>query len=83
MSEHQVVSPLPGIFYRSSAPGQPPMAAEGATVTADQSIGLVEIMKQFTEVKAGAAGTLIAFRVENESPVSPGETIATVDTGAT
>src|ERR671927_253817 len=52
MAEHTVLSPLPGIFYRSPAPTEPPFVEIGAAVTADQTIGLVEIMKQFAEVKA-------------------------------
>jgi biotin carboxyl carrier protein len=48
-------------------------------VTADQTIGLVEIMKQFAEVKAGADGSLTAFAVDNEAAVGPGDPIATID----
>jgi biotin carboxyl carrier protein len=53
----------------------------GSAVTADQTIGLVEIMKQFTEVKAGADGNLTAFSVENQATVGPGDPIATIDAG--
>ena len=81
MAEHTVRSPLPGIFYRSPTPTQPPFVEVGAPVTADQTIGLVEIMKQFTEVKAGADGNLTAFSVDNEATVGPGDPIATIDAG--
>ena len=81
MAEHTVRSPLPGIFYRSPSPAEPPFVEIGTAVTADQTIGLVEIMKQFAEVKAGAAGNLTAFSVENEATVGPGDPIATIDAG--
>ena len=81
MAEHMVRSPLPGIFYRSPSPTEPPFVEIGAAVTADQTIGLVEVMKQFAEVKAGADGNLTAFSVENEATVGPGDPIATIDAG--
>jgi acetyl-CoA carboxylase biotin carboxyl carrier protein len=81
MAEHMVRSPLPGIFYRSPSPTEPPFAEVGSAVTVDQTIGLVEIMKQFTEVKAGADGHLTAFSVENHATVGPGDPIATIDAG--
>jgi acetyl-CoA carboxylase biotin carboxyl carrier protein len=81
MAEHTVRSPLPGVFYRGPAPTEPPFVEVGSPVTADQTIGLVEIMKQFAEVKAGADGNLTAFSVENEATVGPGDPIATIDAG--
>lgn len=80
MPEHTVQSPLPGIFYRRPTPEEPPFAAEGDTVTADQTIGLVEVMKQFAEVKAGVDGTLTSFSAGNEALVGPGDPIATINT---
>ena len=80
MAEHQVQSPLPGIFYRRPAPDQPPFVEDGDTVTAEQTIGLVEVMKQFAEVKAGAGGTLVSFTAENEALLGPGDVIATIET---
>lgn len=78
MTEHLVQSPLPGIFYRRPAPDQPVFAEEGDTVAADQTIGLVEVMKQFAEVKAGVAGRLVSFEAENEALLGPGDAIATI-----
>lgn len=80
MSEHHVISPLPGVFYRSPAPGQPRFVEDGATVDADQTVGLVEIMKQFTEIKAGAPGVLTSFAVEDNGTLSPGDVIAVIET---
>ncbi|VFA96922.1 acetyl-CoA carboxylase [Nocardia cyriacigeorgica] len=80
MSEHNVISPLPGVFYRSPAPGQPRFIEEGATVEADQTVGLVEIMKQFTEIKAGAKGVVTSFAVEDNGTLSPGDLIVVIET---
>lgn len=75
----QITAPLPGIFYRRPAPDKPPFADVGDTVEAGQTIGLIEIMKQFTEVRSDAAGVLTAFESEDQGMVGPGDTIATID----
>jgi acetyl-CoA carboxylase biotin carboxyl carrier protein len=80
MAEHVVQSPLPGVFYRSPSPDQPHFVEVGDTVVADQTIGLVEIMKQFAEIKSGAAGVLTAFSVENTGVLGPGDPVATIET---
>ncbi len=79
MSEHQVQSPLPGVFYRRPAPDEPPFAKVGDAVTPDQILGVVEIMKQFSEVKAGVAGRVTAFTVDDEGVLGPGDVIATIE----
>lgn len=81
MVQHTVHSPVPGVFYRQPSPAEPVFVEEGDTVTANQTIGLVEVMKQFSEVKAGADGTLREFLVENEAVLGPGQPIATIEQG--
>lgn len=80
MPEQQVQSPLPGVFYRRPAPGQATYVEVGDTVQADQVIGLVEVMKQFAEVRAGVDGTVTAFLIEENAIVGPGDALATIDT---
>ncbi len=74
----EIVSPLPGIFYRKPGPDKDPFVEAGDVVEAGQTIGLIEIMKQFTEVRAESAGTLVEFRVDDYGMISPGEVIAVV-----
>ncbi|MBT1001563.1 biotin carboxyl carrier domain-containing protein [Paenarthrobacter sp. DKR-5] len=76
-----IISPLPGIFYRKPGPDKEPYVNEGDPVVAGQTIGVVEIMKQFTEVRSDVAGTLARFSVEDAGTVNPGDVIATVDEG--
>ena len=71
-----IISPLPGIFYRKPGPGKEPYVNEGDTVTNGQIIGLVEIMKQFSEVRAEADGILVRFEIEDFGIVNPGDVIA-------
>jgi len=73
-----ILSPLPGIFYRSPSPDQPPYVKPGDTIIVGQTIGIVEIMKQFSEVKSDVAGTLVSFTIEDTGTVDPGDVIATI-----
>ncbi|NOX60458.1 MAG: biotin carboxyl carrier domain-containing protein [Chloroflexi bacterium] len=79
MSRQQILSPLPGTFYRRPNPTSEPYVTEGDPVTADQTICLIEIMKQFNEVKAGVNGKLVEFLVANEDAVMAGQPIAIVE----
>ncbi|WP_108663559.1 acetyl-CoA carboxylase [Acuticoccus kandeliae] len=75
----EIRSPLPGTFYRKPAPDQPPFKNEGDTVAVGDVIGLVEVMKTFTEVKSDVAGTITKFLADNEEPIMAGMPLAEVD----
>jgi acetyl-CoA carboxylase biotin carboxyl carrier protein len=78
--DHAVLSPLPGTFYRKPAPDAEVFAREGATVKVGDVIGLVEVMKQFSEVHADVAGKVVRFLVENEQAVEPGQPLVMIET---
>ena len=79
MSTHiEVLSPLPGTFYRSPAPGAPHFKEEGDLVAVGDVLGIVEVMKQFSEVAAETAGRLVRFAVANEASVEPGQLLAEI-----
>jgi acetyl-CoA carboxylase biotin carboxyl carrier protein len=82
MARHEVVSPIPGVFYRRPDPDSDPFAAEGQTVGADDTVCLVEVMKSFHQVPAGAAGTVVEFLVENEDVVDAGQPVAVIEASA-
>ena len=73
MANQQIVSPLPGTFYRRPAPDQPPYKEQGDTVATGDTVGLIEVMKSFHEVKSDKAGTVTKFLVENEDAVTAGQ----------
>ena len=74
----QLLSPLPGTFYRSSAPDKSPFKADGDTVAVGDVIGLIEVMKSFHEVRADVAGVNVRFVCDNEEPVMAGAVLAEV-----
>ena len=74
----QLLSPLPGTFYRRPSPDKPAYKKEGDTVAVGDVIGLIEVMKSFTEVKADVAGKLVKFIADNEEPVMAGQPLAEI-----
>ena len=79
MATKQILSPLPGTFYRKPAPDQPPFKADGADVAEGDVIGLIEVMKSFHEVKADMSGKNVRFIADNEEPVMAGAPLAEVE----
>ena len=79
MASKQILSPLPGTFYRKPAPDQPPYKEDGDDVAVGDAIGLVEVMKTFNEVKADSAGKVAKFLVENETPVMAGQPLVELE----
>jgi acetyl-CoA carboxylase biotin carboxyl carrier protein len=72
----QILSPLPGTFYRRPSPDQPVFKEVGDVVVVGDVIGLIEVMKSFNEVQADQAGTLTAFVAADEDPVMAGQPLA-------
>lgn len=60
-----VRAPMAGTFYSRPAPGEPRYATPGDHVEAGQTIGLVEVMKLFTELKAETAGIVARICAED------------------
>ncbi|NVF15536.1 acetyl-CoA carboxylase [Vreelandella maris] len=79
MTTQQVQAPFPGVFYRKPAPDEPVYIEEGQAVQAGDVIGLIEVMKQYVELKAEVSGTLESFSAENETVLEAGDIIASVE----
>ncbi|WP_258935446.1 acetyl-CoA carboxylase biotin carboxyl carrier protein subunit [Nesterenkonia pannonica] len=58
-----------------------PFVSPGDTVEAGQAVGLVEVMKQFTEIKSDVSGTVASVDSESGATVVPGTVLVTVDEG--
>lgn len=76
---YEILCPLPGTFYRRSAPDAAPYKSPGDLVEVGEVIGLVEVMKQFSDVSSDVAGRIQSFAVENGEPVDPGQVLAVVE----
>ncbi len=76
MSDKTIKAPLPGTFYRRPDPNSDPFINEGDSVSEGDIVGLVEIMKNFHEIKAEGDGVVERFLVENEDTVEAGQDLA-------
>jgi biotin carboxyl carrier protein len=79
MPHHEVLCPLPGTFYRKPSPEAAAYKNEGDAVAVGDVIGLVEVMKQFNEVHADAAGRVVRYLVNNEDAVEPAQALVVID----
>ena len=79
MASKQILSPLPGTFYRRPSPDEPVYKENGDAVAVGDTIGLIEVMKSFHEVKSEIAGTVSKFLVENEDAVMAGQPLVDLE----
>ncbi len=66
---HQVRSPMVGTFYRASTPGAKPFVTEGQTVSAGDTLCIIEAMKILNQIESDKSGKVIKILVENGQPV--------------
>ncbi|HWL21858.1 MAG TPA: acetyl-CoA carboxylase [Bradyrhizobium sp.] len=79
MAQTNILSPLPGTYYRRPAPDQPAYKDVGDQVAVGEVVGLIEVMKSFIEVKSELGGKIVAFLIENEDPVMAGQPIVAIE----
>lgn len=75
MAQKTIKSPLPGTFYRRPDPTTDLYVSEGDHVEAGDVVGLVEIMKNFHEIRSEEAGVVERFLADNEDLVEAGQDI--------
>ena len=79
MAEKTVKAQMPGTFYRRPDPESDPYVEEGDEVSAGDTIGLIEVMKNFNEIKAEEDGTVSKFLVEDEEAVDAGQDLVELE----
>ncbi len=72
-------APMVGTFYRAPKPGDPPFAEVGQTVEKGATLGLIEVMKLFTELDAEVTGTVVRIDADDGALVEFGEPLLWVD----
>jgi acetyl-CoA carboxylase biotin carboxyl carrier protein len=79
MAQHDIVSPLPGTFYRRSSPDAAPFVEVGVEIEEGATVGLVEVMKQFSEIESTATGRVTEILAEDGDPVDAGQVLIRVE----
>ncbi len=79
MADKTIRAQMPGTFYRRPDPESDSYAEEGDQVSAGDTVGLIEVMKSFHEVKSEEEGTIARFLVENEEAVDAGQDLVELE----
>ena len=66
---HQVKSPMVGTFYRAPAPGAKNFVEIGDTVSAGDTLCIIEAMKMMNQIEADKSGVVKAILVDDAQPV--------------
>ena len=76
---HMVRSPMVGSFYRASAPGAKAFVEVGDTVSAGDTLCIIEAMKILNQIEADKSGKITAILVENGQPVEYDEPLFIIE----
>ena len=74
-----VKSPMVGVAYLAPEPGAPNFVGVGQSVSAGQTLLLIEAMKTFNQIKAPRAGTIGRVLVNAGVPVEYGEVLMVIE----
>ena len=75
----EIKSPMIGTFYRSANPEAAPFANVGDSVSAGQTVCIVEEMKLLNEIESEVSGTIVKVLVDNATPVEYDQPLFLVD----
>ena len=75
----ELKSPMLGVFYRCPEPGAPPFVDAGKVVGAQDTVGLIEVMKLFSQVQAGANGRILQILVEDAAMVEQDQPLMIIE----
>ena len=70
-----LLSPMPGTFYSSPTPDDPPFVSIGDSVKKGQTLCIIEAMKIMNEIEAEIDGTITEVKVSNGDPVEYNQTL--------
>jgi acetyl-CoA carboxylase biotin carboxyl carrier protein len=68
-----VKSPMVGTFYRASSPDAKAFVDVGSSISAGETVCIIEAMKLLNEIESEYAGVIKKIFVENGQPVEYGE----------
>ncbi len=82
LPEGEVVrSPMVGTFYGAPNPDADPFVKVGSSVSAGDTLCLIEAMKMFNQIEADFAGKVVAVLVEDGQPVEFDEPLFVIKKG--
>lgn len=79
VSANAIKSPMVGTVYLASEPGAAPFIAVGKSVSAGDTLVIVEAMKVMNPIVAPRSGTVSAILVENAQPIEFDQPLVVID----
>jgi len=64
-----IKSPIIGTLYRKPAPDKPLFVEVGSTISAGDTVCIIEAMKLFNEIESEVSGKIVKVLVDDSSPV--------------
>ncbi|BAK78148.1 acetyl-CoA carboxylase, biotin carboxyl carrier protein [Pseudogulbenkiania sp. NH8B] len=78
-SKNALKSPMVGTFYRSPSPGTKAFVEVGQSVSAGDTLCIIEAMKLMNEIEADRSGVIKAILAEDGQPVEYGEPLFIIE----
>lgn len=66
-------SPMVGVFYAAQSPGEPPFVQVGQTISAGDTLGIIEAMKIMNPIEATQSGVVEEILVKNGDVIQFGQ----------
>lgn len=70
-----VRAPMDGSFWGSPSPGDPAFVSVGQRIDVGDTIGLMEVMKTFSPIRAAKSGTWLSTRIADGQPIQAGQIV--------
>lgn len=74
----EILSPMPGTFYRRPSPEAACYVEVGQAVKEGDVLGLIEVMKQYSELKANQSGVIESILIDDGDAVEAGQAIIVI-----
>lgn len=75
----EIKSPIIGTLYRKPSPDKPPFVKVGDTISAGDTVCIIEAMKLFNEVESEVSGKIVKVLIEDSSPVEFDQPLFLID----
>ena len=75
----EILSPMPGTYYSSPSPDDPPFISKGDRVKKGQVLCIIEAMKIMNEIESEFDGVVSDVKVKNGDPVEYNQKLFFID----
>ena len=75
----EILSPMPGTYYSSPSPDDPPFIIKGDKVKKGQVLCIIEAMKIMNEIESEFDGVVSDVKVKNGDPVEYNQKLFSID----